>query len=58
MKFTLSFKTPDVLDQAFENTSSEEQEAIKKIAKKFIEFGEYICVEFDTETQTATVQEA
>ncbi len=29
--------------------------AIQKCAEKFIEYGEYVTIEFDTETQTATV---
>lgn len=58
MKFILSFKTPDVIDQALENIDEEDQrEGIKCVADKFLQHGEYLSVEFDTETQTATVKE-
>lgn len=58
MKFTLSFKTPDVIDQALEDIDEEDQrEDIKRVADKFLQYGEYLRVEFDTEAQTATVKE-
>ena len=54
MKFQVMFKTPDVLDYILEeNTDSAEQ--IQEIADKFIEYGEYITIEFDTDKQSATV---
>ena len=41
MKFTLSFKTPDVLDQILDDIDDEDVRiAVKKVAKKFIEYGE------------------
>lgn len=81
MKFQLTFKTPDVLDQIIEkqsnhcdnhidrdydsddcnlcdevdNRSSENIAAIEECAEKFIRYSEYITIEFDTETKTATV---
>lgn len=55
MKFTVTFKTPDAVDYAIEDLSEEEQEEAKETARKFVEYGEYITVKFDTETQTATV---
>lgn len=55
MKFTVTFKTPDALDYAIEDLSEDEQEEAKETARKFIEYGEYAVIEFDTETQTATV---
>lgn len=58
MKFVLSFKTPDVLDQVLEELETQEvREVVERIASKFIGFGEYIDIEFDTETGTATVLE-
>jgi len=36
-------------DRSFNNL-----DAIQKCAEKFIQYGEYITIEFDTETQTAT----
>ncbi len=57
MKFTLTFKTPDVLDQIEQQISYEDevQEEATKFARKFMEFSEYIRVEFDTQKGTATV---
>ena len=54
MKFNLCFKMPDVLDQ-ITSSSKEEEIAALMLANQYIEFGEYIYIEFDTETQTATV---
>lgn len=52
MKFTLSFKTPDVTDQLDEN----QREEAEAVLEKFMKFGEYVTAEFDTETQTAKVR--
>ena len=59
MKFTLSFKTPDVLDQLdlSDEISEEDIEEGKALAEKFITYGEYIRIEFDTQTKTAIVKE-
>lgn len=51
MKFILSFKTPDVTDQLEED----QREEAETVLKKFLEYSEYVCVEFDTEAMTATV---
>lgn len=55
MKFKVTFKTPDAVDYAIEDLSEDEQAEAKETARKFVEYGEYVVVEFDTETQTATV---
>ncbi len=69
MKFTLHFKTPDVLDQissAFGllpnevDRNSEDMATVKIIeaenfAKEYIQYSEYIAVEFDTKAKTAVV---
>lgn len=56
MKFTLSFKTPDALDQIEDDFEDElEKNAAIELAKKYVEYGECIRVEFDTETQSAKV---
>ncbi len=67
MKFTLNFKTPDVLEHAMENLRDYMDESMdeddkdelieeaKNFASRWIEWGEGISVEFDTEAQTATV---
>jgi len=65
-KFTLTFKTPDVLEQIGELLDSQCQlldpESLDKItdesinvARKFVEYDECITVEFDTETATCRV---
>lgn len=56
MKFTLSFKTPDVLDQLNDMIDDPEEKAqADLVANKFLKYGEYVNIEFDTENQTAKV---
>ena len=64
MKFTLTFKTPDLIDQVqsedgenYTWLAEEEQKPIEAIFKKFIKYGEYCSIKFDTDTMTATVLE-
>lgn len=40
---------------ALEDKALQAISQIKNIGEKFIEYGEYITIEFDTETQSATV---
>ncbi len=56
MKVRLIFKTPDVLDQ-LTNTYEDEDtaERVAESLKQWIKFSEIIVVEFDVETNTATV---
>jgi hypothetical protein len=54
MKFTLTFKTPDVATPLQHYDNSEE---LERFTEKWLEYGEYIEVEFDTEEGTATVVE-
>lgn len=67
-KFTLTFKTPYVLDQIQDQVTSkypddepDSQRVMDEIdthvglADKFVKSGEYITVEFNTETGQATV---
>lgn len=49
-KFLMTFKDSEAL---FENKLTKEQ---IEFAKKYIEFSEYICIEFDPEKETATVK--
>lgn len=63
MKFQLTFKTPDILDEiSFDpkGMSVEEREdalnsrfKCEKTAKKYVEYGEYITIEFDTSDNSA-----
>lgn len=68
MKFTLTFKTPDVFDQIDfgepDKHSIDEEEwdeywirkqAIEKVCMKFLKYNEYVSIEFDTDAMTATV---
>jgi hypothetical protein len=64
MKFTLTFKTPNATDAIddqldVDHNDGERREALKAsmthLAHKFVQYDEYVRIEFDTETQTATV---
>jgi len=73
MKFTITFKTPDAMDDAIKDAvfaesdcdcglcpkcreiRRENEPPIRAVAEKFIEYGEYVYIELDTETGTATV---
>lgn len=50
MIFSLTFKTPDVLDQLTGNKEAQD------VADNFVEYGEYIYIDFDTDKDTATVR--
>lgn len=56
MKFSLTFKTPDVIDQLPEMTEDEQME-VENLLEKFLTWKEYIHVEFDTVNGTAKVVE-
>ena len=55
MKFTLSFKTPDVFDEL--EMSAEDFEYAKDFAEKYVRWGECITIEFDTVAKTAVAKE-
>jgi UDP-3-O-[3-hydroxymyristoyl] glucosamine N-acyltransferase len=57
MKFTLSFKSPDVFEQFqyMSNIHPNDHEACKAAAEKYVKYGEYVTIEFDTETGDAKV---
>jgi len=56
MKVRLTFKTPDVVDDAIEQDGLEDYEVeIHKACDKWVRYGEYLTVEVDTEAGTATV---
>jgi hypothetical protein len=57
MKFTVHFKTPDALDYALEDIADEEErEKARDFASRWIQWGESVSIEFDTEEQTAKVR--
>jgi hypothetical protein len=65
MKFSLTFKTPDVLDDLHNSITdadlvdnqeqAEQWQARIDFAEQYVKHGEYLTVEFDTEAKTATV---
>lgn len=57
MKITISFKSPDAVDCALDDMQidKEERDEIKIKLKKFIQYNEYVHIEFDTEAETARV---
>jgi hypothetical protein len=50
MKIRLTFKCPDVVDDALEDVPEEDRAAAEKACNKWVEYGEYLHVEIDTET--------
>ena len=57
MRFSLTFKTPDVIDQLQDECDPEAMEKVHSFLERFVEFGELITIGFDTDAQTATVRE-
>ena len=56
MKLQLQFKTPDAVDLAKEEINDEEVlDRFNEIVDKYIQYGEYITVEIDTDTGQITV---
>lgn len=68
MKFQLMFKTNDVLDQVDgqiggdgvkdDEDIQQDIDEMKEFCSKYIKWGEYVTIEFDSDTQTVTVLEA
>lgn len=59
MKINITFKTPDAIDYAAQDYFSDDGdiEEFKEFCSKWVEYGELIRIEFDTEKRTATVLE-
>lgn len=56
MKLKLTFKTSDVIDSIKEEVSDIEMvEQIYERLKKYIKYGEYVTLEYDTEKDTMEV---
>jgi len=55
MKFSLTFKHPDALKQITGSVKDEKEK--RKLAEKYVEWGEYVTIDFDTEDGTAVVRE-
>ena len=58
MKIRLTFKCPDVVDDAVRDLDDSIVYDVKRACEKWIEFGEYLTVEIDTNTGTCTAIEA
>lgn len=54
MKITLTFKTPDVIENSLRDLelSDEEKQSITERLEKRINYGEYCVLEYDTEKDT------
>ena len=56
MKITITFKDPSAFDYAFEKVKSQEKVTkIKKALRKWIEFEEYVYLEYDTDKKTLNI---
>jgi len=55
MKIQITFKTPDVLDPSIDGLTENEKDEVILLAKKWIEYDEYVQLELDTEKGTCTV---
>jgi hypothetical protein len=58
MKFTITMKDPDYSTQGLERSlckSTAELSKATALRDSFLEFGEYVTIEFDSETRTARV---
>jgi hypothetical protein len=55
MKIHLAFKTPDAVDYGIEHLSEEDKEVAKEVIEKFVEYGECLNVEIDTDLKTCNV---
>lgn len=64
MKYSLTFKTPGVLDQILEepitasdyNDDDRGTEDLKTFFEQWLEYEEYVTIDFDTEDNTAVVR--
>lgn len=57
-KIKVTFKTPDAVEDAVKNFNGDwGVEIDTSVFDKFVKYNEYVTIEFDTETQTATVLE-
>ena len=61
MKINVTFKNPDALDYAIEDFKeshpdvADKESAIRKLARKYFEYGEYVTIQVDLDKGTATV---
>lgn len=55
MKITLTFKTPDVADDALEDLDDKQRGKAETAIAKYVEYGEYASIEIDIDTGEAKV---
>ena len=61
MKFTITVKNPDTIDQSLveeriiDNNGNVLNEEAMQLVNEFVEYSEYVFIEFDTVKGTATV---
>ena len=55
MKVQVTFKTPDVLDYVLDDLDEDKQEILKRLAEKYIKWGELVALEFDLKNETVKV---
>lgn len=55
MKITLTFKTPDVADDALEDIDEKHHAKAKAAIAKYVEYDEYVSIEIDINTGKAKV---
>jgi len=63
MKFTVTFKCPDAVQEAIDMAlkwsddpeDDDLRDACEDVSEKFVQWGEMVTVEFDTDGQTARV---
>jgi len=55
MKIKIPFKTPDAVFYATEDLEEEQKREAQRVASLFIQCGEQIVLELDTEKETCTV---
>ena len=55
MILRIGFKTPDAVDNALQEVPEDDRYAVKGLLKNWIQYGECITVEVDTEKETCEV---
>ena len=55
MKITLTFKTPDVAEDAIEDLDQKQRVKAKAAIAKYVEYDEYVRIEIDIYTGNAKV---
>lgn len=55
MKIRVSFKSPDSVFFAPQGTPKEQRKVFEQLIAEYVEYGEIVHIEFDTDNKTATV---